>query len=252
VDFDPSQTGGLPFVRESHIEPEEPIMKARDVMTTHAISVGPDLPVQAVANTLVKNGISAVPVVGNDGKLLGIVSEGDLLRRVETGTERRRSWWLDMISSGRSMAAEFAKTHGLKAEDVMTTFVVTADPDTPLNEIAELMERHGVKRIPIVEGGQVVGIVSRANLVQALASGMQDEPVENTDEALREAVIAQLTGQPWGRGMINVIVHDGAVDLWGVVDNADEKKAVRIVAERIPGVRSVNDNLRIYQVSSGI
>jgi len=227
-------------------------MKARDVMTSHAISVGPDLPVQAVANTLVKNGISAVPVVGNDGKLLGIISEGDLIRRVETGTERRRSWWLEMISSGRSLAAEFAKTHGLKAEDIMTTFVITADQDMPLHEIAELMERHGVKRVPIVENEQVIGIVSRANLVQALASGTQDATTEDTDEALREAVIAQLSGQPWGQGMVNVIVHNGAVDLWGVVDSAEEKKAVRVAAERIPGVRSVNDNLRVYRISSGI
>jgi osmotically-inducible protein OsmY len=114
------------------------------------------------------------------------------------------------------------------------------------------MERHGVKRIPIMDKDQVIGIVSRANLVQALASGVQQVATEDTDEALREAVIAGLSGQPWGQGIVNVIVHDGAVDLWGVVDSAEEKKAVRVVAERIPGVRSVNDNLRIYRVSSGI
>lgn len=227
-------------------------MKARDVMTCHAISVGPDLSVQAVANTLVKNGISAVPVVGNDGKLLGIVSEGDLIRRVETDTERRRSWWIEMISSGRSLAAEFAKTHGLKAEDIMTTSVVTADPETALHEIADLMERHGIKRIPIVQDGLVIGVVSRANLVQAVASGLQVPDAETEDETLRAAVVAQLHGQPWRQGIVNVIVRDGAVDLWGVVDNIDEKNAVRIAAERTPGVRSVNDNLRIYKISSGV
>jgi CBS domain-containing protein len=226
-------------------------MKARDIMTSHAISVGPDLSVQAIANTLVKNGISAVPVVAMDGKLLGIVSEGDLIHRVEAGTEPGKSWWLEMIRSGRSLAAEFAKTHGLKARDVMTSPVLTADPETPIQAIADQMERHGVKRIPIVRDGQVVGIVSRANLVQALASGMHDAETEIGDEQLRERIVAELADKPWGYGMINVIVNDGEVDLWGVVDTEDERRAVRIVAERAPGVSAVNDNLRVFRVSSG-
>jgi CBS domain-containing protein len=227
------------------------IMQARDVMTRHAICVGPDLPVQAVANTLVKNGISAVPVVSMDGKLVGIVSEGDLMRRVETGTERRHSWWLEMISSRRNLAAEFAKSHGLKAQDVMTTHVITAHPDTPLQEVADLMERNGVKRLPIVEDGAIVGIISRANLVQALASGTHDVPVDDADENLRQAVIDQIEGKPWAEGMVNVIVRNGVVSLWGVVDSEDERKAVRVVAECTPGVRSVNDNLRVVRMSTG-
>lgn len=225
-------------------------MQARDVMTPHVISVGPDLPIQAVANTLVKNNISAVLVVSLDGKLLGIVSEGDLLHRVETGTERRRSWWLDMVSSGRSMAAEFVKTHGLTAGDVMTTEVVTMAPETPLSEIADAMERHGCKRIPIVEKGQILGIVSRANLVQALASGMKTAQDRDADEKLRETIIAHLREQPWGQAMINVIVRDGEVGLWGVVDSEVEKKAVHIAVESLPGVRVVQDNLRVHRIGS--
>lgn len=226
-------------------------MKARDVMVTSVISVGPDLPVQAVANTLVKNSISGVPVMSHDGKLLGIVSEGDLLRRVETHTERRRSWWLDMISSNRNLAAEFVKTHGLTAKDVMTTRVVTAAPDTPLHEIADLMENNGIKRIPIVENGRVVGIVSRANLIQALASGIREAEAAGSDESLREAVVTRLKGQPWGTALVNVIVRDAVVDLWGVADSEEEKNAIRIAAETTPGVRAVNDNLRIYHIATG-
>lgn len=224
------------------------VMKARDIMTNYAISVTPDLPVQAVANTMVKNSISAVPVITSDGKLVGIVSEGDLIRRVEIGTERAKSWWLEMISSGRSLAAEFVKTHGLKAKDVMTTPVLTADPEVPVQVIADQMERYGVKRIPIVHDDQVVGVVSRANLLQALASGMHD--VEDADEKLRERVVAELSNKSWGRGMVNVLVRNGTVDLWGVVDTEDEKKAVRIATERTPGVRTVNDNLRVFRISS--
>jgi CBS domain-containing protein len=226
-------------------------MQARDVMTCHAICVGPDLSVQAVANTLVKNGISAVPVVSLDGKLVGIVSEGDLIRRVETGTERRHPWWLEMISSNRSLAAEFTKAHGLKAKDVMTTQVLTADPDTPLETVADMMERHGVKRVPIVKDGNIVGIISRANLVQALASGRHDAPVDDADEKLRQAVTAEIENKPWGHGMINVIVHNGTVDLWGVVGSEEERKAACVVAECTPGVRAVNDKLRVFRGSLG-
>lgn len=227
-------------------------MKASDIMSSHTISVAPDLPVQAVANTLVKNGISACPVVGLDGKMIGIVSEGDLVRRVETGTARQRSWWLEMLESGRSLAAEFAKTHGLKAQDVMTTDVLTAGPDTPVRELADMMERNGVKRIPIVADGQVVGIVSRANLVQALASGMHEEARQDSDEVLRAAVVAALDRKTWGASLVNVLVRDGKVDLWGVVDSEEERKAVRIAAERVAGVDNVKDNLRVFHITSGM
>ena len=227
-------------------------MKARDVMGLHIISVGPDLPVQAVANTLVKNGISAVPVIDHSGTLLGMVSEGDLMRRVEVGTERRRSWWLDMFQSNQIGAHDFVKSHGRTAKDVMTTSVVTASPETSLQEIAYLLERHGIKRVPIVEDGRIVGIVSRANLVQALASGQTDDDVETQDERLRQAVVARLRAQPWGGAMINVLVRGGAAELWGMVDNDEEKKAVRIAAEETPGITAVKDHLRVYPIASGV
>lgn len=228
-------------------------MKARDVMVSFVIAVAPDLDVRAVANTLVGNNISAVPVVGLDGKLQGIISEGDLIRRAETGTERKRSWWLELFTSSQTLAAEFVKSHALKASDIMTRDVVTAGPDASLREIANLLEMHGIKRVPIVEDGCVVGIVSRANLVQALASqGPELHAVPGDDAALRENVVKNLSAQPWGKAMVNVIVRDGVVDLWGLVQTDDERRAIRVTAESTPGVRAVNDNLRINTFVSAL
>jgi len=226
-------------------------MKARDIMGTCVISVFPDLPVQAVANTLVKNGISAVPVIDHGGKLLGIISEGDLMRRAEIETERRHSWWLDMFGSNRSQAAEFVKAHGRKARDVMTANVVTASPETPLQQIADLLEKQGIKRVPIVLDDRIVGIVSRANLVQALASGRADSDVGSSDEQVRDAIVKRLQTQPWGNATLNVIVQGGVAELWGVVDNDEEKRAVRIAAGEVPGVIAVKDNVRVYPISAG-
>ena len=222
-------------------------MRARDVMTLHVITVGPDMNVRAVANTLVQNRISAVPVVEIDCKLLGIVSEGDLIRRVEARTESRRSWWLDLFTPSHTLAAEFAKSHAQKAKDVMTRSVITASPGTRLRVIANLLEKHRIKRVPIMENDRLVGIVSRANLVQVLA-GQQAESfaVEPTDASVRQAVLSQLEHQPWAKRPVNIVVQGGVVDLWGFVNNDDEKKAIRVAAEATPGVRTVNDNLHIY------
>jgi len=228
-------------------------MKARDVMASFVIAVAPDLDVRAVANTLVGNNISAVPVVGLDGKLQGIISEGDLMRRAETGTERRRSWWLELFTSSQQLAAEFVKSHALKASDIMTRKVVTAGPDASLREIANLLETNGIKRVPIVQDGYVLGIVSRANLVQALASqGPELHAVPSDDSTLRESVVKNLSGQPWGKALVNVIVRDGVVDLWGLVQTDEERRAIRVTAESTPGVRAVNDNLRINTFVSGL
>ena len=225
-------------------------MKARDIMTHHVITVGPDMNVRAVANTLIKNELSAVPVVGIDCKLLGIVSEGDLIRRAETRTESRRSWWLDLFASSTSLAAEFAKSHAQKAKDIMTRDVITASPGTRLRTIANLLEKHRIKRIPIVDDGRVVGIVSRANLVQVLAGAKAELfEAERTDASLRLAILGELQGRPWSKRPINVVVQKGVVDLWGFVDNDEEKKAIRIAAEATPGVHSVNDNLHVYPVT---
>src|SRR5437016_10449224 len=143
-------------------------MRAADVMTTDVVAVGPDARVVEVAETLLASRISAVPVIGEGGELVGIVSEGDLMRRSETGTERRRAWWLEALVGRTTLANDYVQANAQKVADIMTRNVVTATPDTPLGEIAALLERHHIKRVPIVRDGKILGIVSRANLIQAL------------------------------------------------------------------------------------
>jgi CBS domain-containing protein len=229
-------------------------MKAADVMVTNVITVGPDARVEDVAQILLSARISGVPVVGPNGELLGIVSEGDLMRRVEAGTGRARPWWLALFIGQEGLAAEFIKEHSRKVTDVMTRHVITAAPDTPLAKIASLLEKNGIKRVPIVEGGKLVGIVSRANLLQALASLTNQVEVASkvNDSQIRDKVLAQLNAEPWTRpALINVIVQEGTVELWGVVESASEKRAVRVAAEVTPGVRAVNDNLIVRPAQWG-
>jgi CBS domain-containing protein len=221
-------------------------------MVTNVITVGPETSVQDVARILLTNRISGVPVVASDGKLVGIVSEGDLLHRVEAGTERRRSWWLAALTGRDVLAAEYVREHSHNVADVMTRHVVTAGPDSSLQEIATLLEKNGIKRVPIVQDGKIVGIVSRANLLQALASVKSIETKAPSDNAIREDVMARLKAETWSRpSLVNVIVQDGTVELWGIVDSQTEKKAVRVAAEVTPGVRAVNDNLIIRPAESG-
>jgi CBS domain-containing protein len=236
-------------------------MKAADVMVTNVITVGPEASVQDVAETMLSARISAVPVVGKTGELIGIVSEGDLMHRAEAGTGRRRPWWLAAFVGKETLAAEFVREHSRRVTDVMTREVVTAAPDAPLSAIANLLEKKAIKRVPIVKDGKVVGIVSRANLVQAMASAgpklervapADDSTIRNKVITQLDKVITQLDAEPWIRpSLINVIVQDGTVELWGIVGSPSEKKAVRVAAEVTPGVRAVNDNLIIRPAGSG-
>lgn len=227
-------------------------MNAADVMVTNVITVGPEASVQDVAHLLLTNRISAVPVVGPNRELLGIVSEGDLMRRAEAGTGRRRPWWLAVLTGREVLAGEYVKEHSRKVIDVMTDQVVTAAPDTPLQDIATLLEKNGIKRVPIVKDRKVVGIVSRANLLQALASLPTALANGPSDSAIRDDVMARLQAEPWTRpSLINVIVNEGTVELWGIVDSQTEKRAVQVAAEVTPGVRAINDNLLVRPAESG-
>lgn len=219
-------------------------MKARDVMVSPVITVKPTQSVRDVAKVFTDRKISAAPVVDDNGALVGIVSEGDLLRRVETNTHGDRSSWLRLFTSGETLATEYMKTYARKVADVMTKRVVTATIDTPLKDIATLLERNSIKRVPILSDGRLVGIVSRANLVQALAAAPKGLEVALSDSAIRDKLLSRLYREPWSHtSQLNVTVNDGVVDIWGICHSDAERDAVRVAAENIPGVRVVNNYL---------
>lgn len=226
-------------------------MLVRDVMVAPVITVTPSTTVKEVAELFLEKRISAAPVVESQQRLVGIVSEGDLLHRVEAGTERHRSWWLKGFIGDDTLAAEYVKSHGLKVSDVMTRRVVTATPETPLHEVAALLEKNAIKRVPILENGKLVGIVSRANLIQAVATARKLLDIPLSDTTIRERLLSHLKRQPWAHtALLNVTVNGGVVDLWGVAESAAQRKAIKVAAESTLGVNAVNDNLVIRPVAA--
>jgi CBS-domain-containing membrane protein len=219
-------------------------MKARDVMVSPVITVKPHSTVKDLANLLIEKHISAVPVVDNDGKLVGVVSEGDLMHRAETGTEQRPSWWLRLLVGENALASDYIKSHTQKVADIMKRNVITVAPETPLNEIAVLMEQNAIKRVPIVQKDQLVGIVTRANLVQAIATEPPRLDVPLSDSTIRDKLLEHLKTQPWAHtGLLTVTVKDGIVSLWGIAGSPTERKAICVAAEAMPGVLAVRDNM---------
>lgn len=216
-------------------------MQAKDVMTRSVVSVSPDTLVSEIARKLIARGISAVPVLDEEEKIVGIVSEGDLMRRDESGTERRPSWWLRMFELPENKAHEFVKTHGLHAGDVMTREVATVSEDTPVNEIAELLESRRIKRMPVVRDGKLVGIVSRANLLFGLATLRNLPAVNIEDEAIQAELMTALKKAGVRTLSVNVLVSGGVVDIWGDVSSEDERRAAAVAAEGIPGVIEVRN-----------
>jgi CBS domain-containing protein len=219
-------------------------------MTSAVVTVDPDTTVENVASLLLDKRVSGVPVVDSAGAVLGIVSEGDLMRRPETGTEPRHSWWLDLMSSDAQRAGEFLKTHGLTAGDVMTKDVVAVTPDTSAGEVAEILERRHIKRVPVVDGGKLVGIVSRSNLLRALATHKHKMPTEAgaDDESIRKCVLKEFSDNGLdSQSRINPIVSDGVVHLWGAVETEEEREAIRVAAQSIEGVKSVENHVGLLK-----
>jgi CBS domain-containing protein len=219
-------------------------MKVAEVMTRGVISLAPDDSMRKAAQRMLQYDVSGFPVVDR-GKLVGIVTEGDFLRRTETGTERHRPRWIEMLVGAGQLAEEYAHAHGRTVDDVMTREVVTVAENASLNEAVQLMEHHRVKRLPVVKGDAIVGILSRANLLHAFIVGSPKTagaPV--TDAAIREKLAAELEKQPWApHGTFNAVVENGVIDLEGVIREERQRAALRIAAENIPGVKQVRDHL---------
>jgi CBS domain-containing protein len=222
---------------------QEGDMKAIDVMVRAVIMVKPDDEVAAAIELLAEHDISALPVVDDSGRVVGVLSEADLMRREEIGTERHRAWWLEAMTPGTVLAGEFAKAHGRTVREIMSDTVVSATEETPLAEIAGLLEKHRIKRVPILRDGKLIGIVSRSNLIQALAASHVaaggDAPA---DRSIRGELLDRLGGQTWTDfGSRNVIVRDGVVHLWGLVGSPQEHKALLALAEQVAGVKGISD-----------
>jgi CBS-domain-containing membrane protein len=218
-------------------------MNASDVMVRNVITVSPDTETSVAIKLLVDKDISALPVVDGTDGVVGIISEADLFRREEIGTEKHRPWWLEAMIPSVTLATDFAKSHGRRVGEIMSERVVTAEEDTSLSKIATLLERHRIKRIPIVKDGKLVGIVSRSNLIQALAS-MSSKPDEAlaADRALRFEILNRLKGQSWTHfDESNVVVSDGIVHLWGLIDSPQQRKALFALVEEVAGVGKVED-----------
>ena len=227
-------------------------MKAADVMTPNVISVSPNTSIAEMIKLMLDNRISGLPVMDDNDELVGIVTEGDCLRRTETGTERRRPSWLEFLIGPGRLADEYIHTHSRKVADLMTQTPITVTEDTPLQEVVHLMESRRIKRLPVMRDGKVVGIVSRANLLQALASVTNNIPPTGPDDlVIRDQVMTELRKQPWAR-QFNVTVRDGIVDLWGAVFAAHQREAAIVAAENVSGVKAVRSHVAWIDPHTGM
>ncbi len=227
-------------------------MLARNVMTPRVISIEADAPIMQAVRLMLQNRISGLPVVGHKGKLVGMVTEGDFLRRGEIGTQRHRNRWLEFLIGPGRLADEYVHASGRRVEEVMTREPVTVTQDTPLDEAVDLMERHRIKRLPVVDGGKLVGIVTRANIMHglvSLAAGNKAAPAGD-DIAIRERILAEINRQSWAP-MANVTVRNGVVELWGTITDERQREALLVASENVAGVKAVHDHLVWIEPNSG-
>ena len=229
-------------------------MKAEDVMTRGVISIDPDSTVLQAARLMLQHRISGLPVIDAKGQLVGVLSEGDFLRRRETNTEKRRSRWLEFLMGPGRIAAEYTHSHGCKVSEAMTVNPQIVAETASLEDIVELIERHRIKRVPVLCGGEVVGIVTRSNLMRAMVSVARAAPPTATDDmAIRQQLMDEVQKAEWApSATIDVVVRDGIVELWGVIIDDRQRAALKVAAENIPGVKDVKDHLVWVEPMSGM
>ncbi len=229
-------------------------MRAKDIMTGEILSVSDEADVFEAADLLLGARVSAMPVVDKAGKVVGIVSEADLMKRAEIGTAPHKAWLLRLLSDDVTKATEYVRSHSRRVSDVMTREVIAVDEDATLGEVAALMLKHGVKRLPVISAGNIVGIVSRADLLQGLMSKEPDSAAPRpSDTELRNAVSKAVERQPWSsKWPTNVVVSSGVVHLWGFAQSDEVRKAYRVAAENVAGVKSVKNHMRAMPGSAAI
>jgi CBS domain-containing protein len=229
-------------------------MKAGDIMSARVVSISPDAGVLEAVRLMLQNHISGLPVVDASGALVGMVTEGDFLRRAETGTERKRPRWLEFLVGPNRLAEEYVESHARKVGEMMTRDPITITEDTPLDEIVRVMERRRIKRVPVMRGAQVVGIVSRSNLMHAVATlGRTAPPPAKSDAAIRQQLLAEFEKQFWApAALLDVSVKDGVVELWGTILEGAQGEAIKVCAENVPGVKSVVSHLTWIEPMSGM
>jgi CBS domain-containing protein len=227
-------------------------MKAQDIMSRGVVTVLADEPVLHAVRLMLQRKISGLPVLDRAGSLVGIVTEGDFLRRAETSTVRRRPRWIEFLVGPGVLAGEYAKTAGQFVKDVMSQDVYSVTEDTELEEIVGLMERNHIKRLPVLRGQQLVGIVTRSNLLRAFAGlAVVKRPASDSDDAVRETLLTELGKHSWAP-MLNVIVTNGHVKLIGTIFDDRQRDAVRVLAENVPGVTGIEDGLTLIEPTSGM
>ena len=222
-------------------------MKAQEIMTRDVITVRPDTSVRDIAGLMVEKHISGVPVVTDKGKLIGMVSQSDLLHRAEVGTERKHKWWFRIFADSGAAAREYAKAHGLKAHDIMSRYVVSVRDDAELRDVADILDKRRIKQVPVVESDRLVGIITRGDLVRALSQVQISKAVKKIDNAaLHKTLHDRIRSQSWiNDNYISLTVNDGVVGLWGFVDTADQRSALRILVEETDGVNRVDDKISV-------
>jgi CBS domain-containing protein len=228
-------------------------MRAHQIMTRPVITVTPETTIVEAANTMLQRHVSGLPVVDAAGTLVGIISEGDFIRRSEIGTERKRGRFMKFILGSGKEATDFVHEHGRKIAEIMTPDPLTIDEDTDLEKIVELMEKNGVKRLPVMRGAKLVGIVSRSNLLQAVASLAREIPDPTADDDhIRNRIIDTLQKNDWCPFGLSVVVRDGIVHLSGVITEERSRQAAIVGAENVAGVKKVHDHLCWVETMSGM
>jgi CBS domain-containing protein len=228
-------------------------MKVSDVMTREVVTTGPEASLEDAARLMVRHRVSGLPVVDEKQPVVGIVTEGDLLRRIELSTERPRAGWLTLLLAPGRVAQDYVRSHARKVGEIMACEVVSITADTSLGEVVALMEAQCIKRLPVLEKGRLIGIVSRADLLRALIQLLPEKPVAVTSDAdLRRRVLAEIDRQPWApRVNLDAVVKEGVVKLRGVITDDRERAGLRVIAENTPGVKGVSDHLVWIEPISG-